>query len=115
MGINILNIYLIKNNMKKISIINFCLATLIILSGIIQLYCEGEFHVYRRVKAILGYFVILPSAFFSLILTFKVLGFYLKKEKKDTYIPLYLSIPSIILLGYFFLGILVILFNLLFN
>ncbi|MBA9073165.1 Na+-driven multidrug efflux pump [Flavobacterium gossypii] len=93
---------------KKAARINFLSAIIIVMAGITQLSLYGEYIVYRRIKAILGYFIILPSLLVCLISIIIVLNYYFKNFKKP-FKWLYLTIPSILIFGYAFFTLLFIL------
>ena len=83
-----------KIDIKKLVYINFASALIIIVSLILQYIYHGEYHLYRRLRAILGYFIIFPLLIISVItLIFILKNFYFKKFVKPPklfYLSIYL-------------------------
>ncbi len=90
---------------KKIriySIINLTLAGIIVLAGIIQYNYNGLTLTQRRLRALIGYFVILPSLFISLYtLGFVIHYYYVNKSSRLLY--LYRSLPALLIWIYVFI------------
>ena len=95
---------------KKYSLINLILAIIFMVAGTIQLYYQGEYYVYRRLRAIIGYFIILPILLSISIITLIVLKHYFKTNFKKPYKYIFYSIPSILILLYVAISLLEILF-----
>lgn len=85
---------------KRISYINIILVFIIVSLGLIQLNYEGETPYERRIRAVLGYFFIVPLLFWLFINVIIVFNFYLKSKFKKPLKYFYLNIPSIIILLY---------------
>ena len=81
---------------KKTSVFNIVTATIIIISALIQLYLGGEYINYRRIRAILGYFIIVPSLLFTTVGTIIVLRYYLLNGFKKPYKYFYEYICSVL-------------------
>lgn len=91
-----------EKSIKKISIVNYVFITIIVASGLIQLYYQGELINYRRLRAILGYFVIIPSVFISLTLTFFIIKYYYKIRFKKPLKYMFSAILGILLFIFLF-------------
>jgi hypothetical protein len=88
-----------EKTIKKISIINLIISLIIMVAGILQIFYQGELVHFRRLRAVLGFFIILPLLFVSLVLSIFVFNHYLnKKNKKLKYF--YFSIPTVIIYVY---------------
>lgn len=90
-----------EKSIKKASIINLISAALIMISGLIQLFLEGEYYLYRRMRAIIGYFIIWPSFFVTFIGTIVVLKYYVRNNFNKPLKNFFFTIPSLVLLCYF--------------
>ncbi|MDR6968890.1 putative membrane protein [Flavobacterium arsenatis] len=89
-----------EKKIKRISIINYVFIIIIVVAGLIQLYFQGEYINYRRLRAVIGYFVIVPSVFISLLLTFSIFRYYYKNKFKKPLIYFFSAILGILLFIY---------------
>jgi hypothetical protein len=90
-----------EKKIRSASITSLVSFLLILMAGFVQLYLKVEYNViYRKVSAILGYFVIVPAFLASTIGTVLVIKYYWNNFKAP-FKWLYFIIPSILTLLYF--------------
>lgn len=104
-----------KKNIKKVSLINLLIVIIIIAGGLIQLCFEGQYVNYRRLRAIIGYFIIIPLSLISLFLTFIIFKYYYDNKFKKRLIYLYSVIPAVILFIYLFINLIKIILSVIFK
>ncbi|RZK11110.1 MAG: hypothetical protein EOO43_19615 [Flavobacterium sp.] len=97
------------------SIISLIAFLIVIIGGLIQLNFNDEYPEHRRLRAIIGYFVILPFSFLSFVMTFLVIRFFYTIRFKKPLLRLYMTIPSLLLGLYILIGLIMIVFSIFFN
>ena len=90
-----------KIDIKKVALINIIATLIIIICIILQDIYQGEYHSYRRLRSILGYFGILHSFIISVITTIIIVKYYYSVRFQKPLKFLYLLLPSLIILFYF--------------
>lgn len=85
---------------KKISYLNFYLAILIFVFALLQLYFEGESINYRRIRAVIGYFLIVPMLFTSFVILIYLSYYYLNHKFQKGLKYIFLNIPVLLILLY---------------
>lgn len=98
---------------KRASLFNIVTAITIIVAVSVQLHLSGEYIYFRRARAILGYFIIIPSLMITLIGTIIVIKYYLSNRFNKPYKYLFLTIPSILILLYIIYMLILIVFKIL--
>lgn len=94
-----------EKTIKKLSYLNLFLAVMIVLLGLIQLYLEAETITYRKIRAVLGYFFIVPMVFISFVAIIYLLNCYFKNKLQFPLKYIYYNIPTIIILLYILFAI----------
>lgn len=103
------------NRIQTYSIISLIAFLIVIIGGITQLNFNHEYPEYRRLRALIGYFIILPFSFLSFVMTFLVIRFFYAIKFKKPLLHLYMTIPSLLLALYILVGLIIIFFSIIFG